>query len=405
MATSATSAARPQLTRYIAVRTLTSLAMQAQAVALGWYVYKQTGSAFALGLLGLVQFLPAIPLTILTGHAADHFDRRTVVLASLWAQGIGAGALCVFTSLGHAGVWPSFAAVFLIGCARPFTSPALRAMLPSLVERPALSKAVALSSSVNQLAVIVGPSLGGVVYGLWGPGVFLMVAGLTGVAGLALMGLKAPRAPPEPGGSSAWERAFAGLIYVRANRLLLGAMSLDLMACLVGGVTSLLPIFASDILHVGPQGLGLLASGPAIGASVIGLVLARRPLKRAGATMLWCVAGYGLAIIVFGLSSNFWLSMAALIALGGFDMVSIVVRQTLVQVATPDAMLGRVLAVNDLFVGASNRLADFESGVVAGLVGAAPAAVIGGVGTLIVTLFIASRFPELRRADKLDQQS
>ncbi len=392
------------LGRYVGVRCLTSLAVAAQSVALGWYVYRETGSAFALGLLGLVQFLPALPLTLLTGQAADRLDRRRVVLASLWAQMVGAAALFGFTRMGHAGVGLSFFVVFLLGCARPFGGPALRAMLPSLVAREGLARAVALSSSINQLCVIVGPALGGLVYGWAGEGVFLMVGALVAAAAVVLAGLKTPRAALEPGGAGAWERAFAGLIYVRGNRLLLAAMSLDLLACLVGGVASLLPIFAKDILHVGPAGLGLLTSAQAVGAATVGFALAWLKLKRAGLAMLWCVAGYGVAIVVFGLSTNLWLSLAALACLGGFDMVSIVVRQTLVQVTTPDAMQGRVLAVNDLFVGASNRLGDFESGIVAGLVGAGPAAVIGGVGTLAVVGFIAARFPELRRADRLDGQ-
>lgn len=393
------------LVRYVGVRSLSTLAIQAQAVALGWYVYRETGSAFALGLLGLVQFLPAVPLTLLTGQAADRLDRRTVALASLWAQGGGALALFLFTRMGHAGVPASFVAVFLIGCARPFGGPALRAMLPGLVERSGLARAVALASSANQLAVIVGPALGGLVYAAVGEGVFLLAAGLIAAAAVVLCGLNAPRAVLDPGGSSARERVFAGLIYVRENRLLLGAMSLDLLACLVGGVTSLLPIFAKDILHVGPQGLGLLSSASAVGAAAVGFALAFIPLKRAGAAMLWCVAGYGCAIVVFGLSTNLWLSLIALACLGGCDMVSVVVRQTLIQVTTPDAMQGRVLAASDLFVGASNRLGDFESGLMAGLLGAGPAVVIGGVATLTVVAVIAAKFPELRRIDRLDSQA
>ena len=392
---------RPDLTRFVAARVLGGLAMQMTSLAMGWLVYARTGSAYSLGLIGLFQFLPALPLVALTGHAADNFDRRWVGAASLAVQILGGLALLAFarSSLGMAWL---YGLVFILGAVRAFGPPAQQALLASLVPSEELSRAVALSSSTNQLAVIVGPALGGLCYAAIGPLTFL-IAGVFQVVAIALMlSIGAPKAPPPAERADAWTRAFAGLAYVRSNRLLLGAISLDLFAVLLGGVTSLLPIFARDILKVGPAGLGLLQSGPAIGAVLVGFTLAHLQIRsRAGAVMLWSVAGYGVATVVFGLSRSFPLSMLAMIALGGFDMVSVVVRQTLVQVATPADMRGRVSAVSSVFVSGSNRLGDFESGMVAGLVGAPIAAVIGGVGSILTVALTAWVVPELRKADRL----
>ena len=394
---------RPDLLRFVAARVTNGAAFQMTSVALGWLVYARTGSAVSLGLVGLCQFLPTLPLFTLTGHAADHHDRRWVIVASFVAQAAGSLALFGFSRAQGMGMGWLYAILLVMGAARAFSPPAQQALLATLVPREELSRAVAFSSSTGQLAVIVGPAIGGLAYALVGPVTFLVVAALHLAAAAVLLPLKSSRPEPSADRSGLWTRAFAGLAYLRSNRLLLGAISLDLFAVLFGAVTSLLPIFAHDILKVGPIGLGVLQSGPAVGAVVVGALLTRLQLRRrAGATMLWSVAGYGLATILFALSTNFVLSMLAMVAIGGFDMVSVVVRQTLVQVATPDAMRGRVGAVSTMFVSGSNRLGDFESGMLASLVGAAPAAVIGGVGTILVVGAVAWLTPELRKADRLD---
>ena len=391
---------QPDLLRFITARVLGGVALQMTSVAMGWLVYARTGSAYALGLVGLFQFLPAIPLVAVTGHAADNFDRRWVAAASLAAQALGVVAIFGFAR-SHLGMAWLYALVMVLGGVRAFGPPAQQALLASLVPSDQLSRAVALASSTGQLAVIAGPALGGLAYAAVGPFAFL-AAGALQLAAIGLMlSVRAPKPPPRAERADAWSRAFAGLAYVRAKPILLGAVSLDLFAVLLGGVTSLLPIFARDILKAGPAGLGLLQSGPAIGAMLVGFVLARFQIRRrAGAIMLWAVAGYGVATVVFGLSHSFPLSLLAMILLGGFDMVS-VVRQTLVQVATPDEMRGRVSAVSSVFVSGSNRLGDFESGMVAGLLGAPIAAVIGGVGSILTVALMAYLVPDLRKADRL----
>jgi MFS family permease len=392
----------PNVGRFIGVRVLMGLAYQMQAVALGWFVYDLTGSALSLGLIGLAQFLPAIPLMAVVGYVADHFDRRRVLVASLAAQ--VAAVLGLFAAVSDRS--PSmplvYAIVLGIGAARSFAQPATQAILPNLVPVEVLPRALALSSSINQMATIAGPAFGGLVFAAIGVRIFLVNAGLLVAAAVLALTLPAIQTLAVASAQHAWRRSLMGLSYVWSNKLVLGSISLDLFAVLLGGVTALMPIFARDILKVGPEGLGLLQSGPAIGAVAVGLLLAYLPLKRrVGAIMLWCVAGYGVATIVFGLSTNFALSMACLIALGAFDMASVVIRQALVQIATPDEMRGRVGAVNSVFVGASNQLGAFESGLVASLVGAVPAAVIGGVGVLAVVALTARLFPDVRKADRL----
>jgi len=391
---------QPNLIRFISVRVLVTSALMIQAVALGWFVYARTGSALSLGLIGLVQFIPSIPLLTVAGYAADHFDRRKVVMISQSVQACGALGLyaCVHW---YTTIWPIYAMTLVIGSARSFALPSTGSMLPTIVPRAMFPQAVAFSSSSMQFAAMVGPAIGGFAYAALDDAIFLLLAALPLTAATLMYTVKAPRAPRQRDDVSPLRKAFAGLAYVRANPIVLGAISLDLFAVLLGGVTSLLPIFARDILHVGPTALGILRSGPTLGGLLIGVALTQLPIRRhAGATMMSAVAGYGIATIVFGLSSNFWLSWLSLIALGGCDMISIVVRQTLVQIATPDEMRGRVSAVSSIFVGASNQLGSFESGLVASLIGAAPAAVVGGVGTLLVVAAAAMLFPDLRRVDQ-----
>ena len=385
---------------FVAARMAMAFSMQMQNVAIGWYVYVLTGSPLSLGFVGLAQFLPAVLLVLATGHAADRFDRRRVVITSLAVQALVSIALLPVIFSATPKVWLIYAIVFVLGAGRSFSQPSLAALLPNVVSLDDFPRAVSISTSSLQIALIGGPALGGLLLAWNGPALLCLAAALNGVAALLMMRVKAR--PARVGSGEADAGLLAGFSYLRANRLVLGAISLDLFAVLLGGVTALLPIFARDILAVGPTGLGLLRSGPAIGAVLVGLVLSRHPLREnVGAIMLSTVAAYGAATIVFALSRSLPLSVAAMIALGGFDMVSMVLRQTMVQLGTPEATRGRVSAINSVFIGASNQLGDFESSVAAVFLGAVGSAIFGGVGTLIVVAIWAWRFPELRRAKRL----
>jgi MFS family permease len=387
---------------FVGARMAMAFSQQMQNVAIGWYVYVLTGSPLSLGLVGLAQFLPAILLVLATGHAADRFDRRRVVIVSVAVQACVSIALLPVIFSAAPKVWAIYAIVFALGGARAFAQPSLAALLPDVVSLDDFPRAVSVATSTLRLAMIAGPALGGLLVAWNGAALFCLAAALNGVAALLMARVKARPARKAASEPPVQEGLLAGFSYLRANRFLLGAISLDLFAVLFGGVTALLPIFARDILTVGPTGLGLLRSGPAIGALIVGLVLARHPLRRdIGAIMLCAVAAYGAATIVFALSRSFPLSLAAMIALGGFDMISMVLRQTMVQLGTPEGMRGRVSAINSVFIGASNQLGDFESSVVAVFLGAAGAAIFGGVGTLVVVALWALLFPELRRADRL----
>ena len=375
--------------------------MQMTATALGWVVYAKTNSAYALGLVALFQFLPAIPLVAATGHVADSFDRRWVVVVSYLAQVAAGAALFAFdrSSLGMAWL---YGLVLVMGAASAFSMPAQQSLLPTLVPAEEIGQAVAFSSSTGQLSIMAGPAIGGIAYAWTGAWTFLLAGALLLLAVVLMLTIKPRPLTRESRPGGVWARAFAGLSYVRSNPVLLGAITLDLFVVILAGVTSLLPIFARDILHTGPEGLGVLRSAPAIGAVVVGFALARWPIRRhAGAMMLWSVAAFGLTTALFGISRSFPLSVALLAATGAFDMVSVVVRQTLVQVATPDDMRGRVSAVSSVFISGSNRLGDFESGIVAGLVGATRSTVIGGVGAMLVVLATALLVPTFRRFDRL----
>jgi MFS family permease len=376
--------------------------MQMQNVAIAWHVYAVTSSALALGLVGLFQFLPTLLLVLVTGHAADRFDRRRIAVLSLLVQAAASVGLLAVTLAPGAGVWPIYALVFVLGAARAFSAPALSALLPNIVDAALFPRAVAFVSTWNQLAMSLGPAAGGLLLVWSGSVPFAIAAALPLVAAGLITSIAMPRAMPMGGAPPDVRKLLGGFIYVRKNRFLLAAISLDLFAVLLGSVTALLPIYARDILLVGPAGYGMLRAGPALGSLVVGALLAHRPLQRnVGVTMLWCVAGYGAATLVFALSTSFYLSIAVMMVLGGFDMVSIVLRHTMVQVATPDEMRGRVSAINFVFIGASNQFGDFESGVAAALLGAVGAALLGGTGTILIVLLWAWLFPELRRADKL----
>ncbi|MDB4987139.1 MAG: permease of the major facilitator superfamily, partial [Myxococcaceae bacterium] len=337
-------------------RLLATLAMQMQGVAVGWQVYALTGNALDLGYVGLVQFLPALLMSPLTGHVADRFDRRYVLVACYSGLLLGTSLLFACSRSAHPSVASIYAVLALSGTARAFLGPASSAFMPNLVPRENYPNAVAWSSSLFQVAVIGGPALGGLLYSLGSASqVYGIAIGLELVTVLVMLVVRARSAQTPSAGRSLGD-LLAGLRYVWDKPVILGAISLDLFAVLFGGAVALLPVYARDILHIGPQGMGVLRSAPAIGALIVGVVLAYRPIrKRAGRAMYLCVALFGVATIVFGLSHNFVVSLLALVVSGAADMVSVFVRQSLVQLRTPDAMRGRVSAVNLVFVGASNE--------------------------------------------------
>jgi MFS family permease len=387
---------------FLAIRFAAGAGQLMQSVAVGWQVYAITHQPIDLGYLGLVLFLPQILLSLVAGHVADRFERRSIMALCLGVQALCAAVLFVLSWNGLTSVLPIFLTMMLFGVARAFFGPAMQSLVPLLVTKEHFPNAVAWNVHAFQVAVVTGPALGGVLYGFGAEAVYGVVAVLFVIALLSTIGI-ANRLKPQNEGGVTFDRLFAGVRFVRANPILLGAISLDLFAVLFGGATALLPVYARDILMVGPWGLGLLRSAPAIGAASCALWLAHRPPKhRLGHIMFACVGGFGLATIVFGLSSQFLLSMTALVAIGGFDMVSVYIRQSLVQLGTPDAMRGRVSAVNLVFIGASNELGEFESGLTAAWFGAVPAVVLGGVGTLLVVGIWAWRFKTLRQVDQLE---
>jgi MFS family permease len=389
------------LRHFLAVRFAAQTANQTQAVAVGWYIYALTDSALDLGLIGLMQFVPFASLALLAGHFIDRYPRQRVVMVALAVETLCSVALALLALFHVGGAGAVFAVIACIGAVRAFEQPAMQSWLPNLVPRRVFPRAAAWNSLTSQSAVIVGPSLGGVLY-LFGPSVpFLVAAGLLSFAFLATVALPGAQksSNDEP---LSWRGLMGGVRFIWGNEAVRGTISLDLFAVLFGGATALLPIFAQDILAIGPAGLGILRSAPAAGALVTGLLLTRLPPQRhVGRRMLIAVAVYGAATIVFGLSSNTILSMAALMVLGAADMLSVVIRSTLVQIASPDAVRGRVTAVNSLFTGTSNQLGQFESGLVASLIGPVGSVVLGGAATLIIVAAWARRFPALRRMDRI----
>jgi MFS family permease len=391
--------------RFFGARFLTGLAMQIHNVGLGWLVYDRTGSALALGLIGLAAFLPALLLALLAGAAADRFDRRRIVTVCYALIALADGGLLLCALAPDAPVWPIYALTVLVGGGRSFANPASQALVPNIVPKSHFPSAVTFNASAWQSSSIMGPAVGGFLYAL-GPAVVFSVSSLSfTLASLLISTVTAP-AQPEAGRRErpTLESLFAGVRFISSRPVILGAISLDLFAVLLGGAVALLPIYARDILHVGPWGLGLLRSMPAAGAITTTLLLAWFPLRRkAGQRMFMAVAAFGVATIVFGLSTSLPLSMAALFVTGAVDMVSVVVRQTLVQLETPDAMRGRVSAVNSVFIGASNELGEFESGVLAAIAGPVGSVVIGGLGTLAVVALWIRFFPPLWKRDSLLQ--
>jgi MFS family permease len=393
----------PAFTLYEVSRFLVVAAMEMLSVAVGWQVYEITHRALDLGYVGLAQFLPGFALFLVAGHAADRLNRRRLLMWCYAGFTLCSAALLVLTFRSVHTVRPIYLVLVGLGVVRSFNGPVSRALLPQLVPEEHFPNAVAWNSSVFQVAVILGPALGGLMYAFFhGPeGVYATATVVSGLAILATLRIQMQHKTfaREP---ISWKTVFAGFHYIWKQKVILGSISLDMFAVLLGGAVALLPIYASEILKTGPWGLGLLRSAPGVGAAGMAIVIAHHPIRRrAGLTMLWCVAGFGACTILFGVSRNLVLSMLALFLVGATDMVSVIVRGTLIQIATPDEMRGRVNAVDMLFIGVSNELGEFESGLTAHWFGTVPSVVIGGLGTLAVIAIWAWRFPELRKADKL----
>lgn len=390
--------------RYQAGRVASVLGTQMQGVAVGWHVYSLTRDPLSLGYVGLAQFVPAIVLWLITGQVADRFDRSRVLALCHAVLVLCAFGLCALTLSGSTATAPIYAILVLVGAARAFAGPAAQSLAPNLVPKAHLQNAIAWSSSMFQVSTVTGPALGGLLFAATDAAtVYVAQAVLEGVSVAFLLAI-ATRSRGDAR-SRGGRELLAGLGYVWREKLLLGAISLDLFAVLLGGAVALLPVFARDILHAGPTGLGLLRSAPAAGAAAVAVLLAYRPItRRAGATMLAGVFTFGVATIVFGLSKSFALSLLALAIAGAADMFSVFVRSSLIQLNTPDTMRGRVAAVNLVFIGASNELGEFESGLTAAWLGTVPAVVVGGVGTCAVVLIWAALFPELRHAQRLERE-
>jgi MFS family permease len=387
-----------QLARFFIV-----VATEMQAVAVGWQVYEITKRPLDLGLVGLAQFLPGMLLFLVSGHAADRFNRRNVLI--LCDVGFAAcfALLIGITLRGAVSIIPIFAILVLLGVVRAFNGPVSRAMLPHLVPPEHFAGSVAWASSFFQAATILGPILGGLIYA-WARGpVAVYACALVGGVIATVLSLQLPeqeKARARPVAS--FSNVFEGFRYIWREKVILGAISLDLFAVLLGGAVALLPVYAREVLNAGPWALGILRSAPGVGAGIMAIAIAHRPLKnRAGATMLWCVAAFGLCTIIFGVSRSFAISLLALFFVGASDMVSVIVRATLIQVKTPDEMRGRVNAVDMVFIGASNELGQFESGITAQWFGAVPAVILGGIGAIVVTGLWAWMFPQLRRVNQL----
>jgi MFS family permease len=393
----------PAFVLFQIARFLIVAAVEMQAVAVGWQVYEITKRPLDLGFVGLAQFLPAILLFPISGHASDRFRRRNVL--SICYAGF-AVCFALLLALAHRRahtVAAIYVVLLLLGVVRSFNGTASRAILPQLVPEKDFPNAVAWNATTFQTATILGPSFGGILYAAFhGPSVVYGVAMLTAIAATVSTFRIKPEVKARPREPMTFKTAFAGLHFIWSKKLILGAISLDLFAVLLGGAVALLPVYAREILHTGPWGLGLMRTAPGVGASIMAVLLAHRPLRgRSGPTLLWAVAGFGVFTIIFGLSRSLTLSLIALLLLGASDMVSVIIRATLTQLATPDEMRGRVTAVDMIFIGTSNEFGQFESGVTAQWFGTVSAVVLGGIGTLVVIGLWAWIFPELRQAGEL----
>ena len=387
-----------QIARFLIVA-----AVEMQAVAVGWQVYEITKRPLDLGYVGLAQFLPAILLFPISGHASDRFERRHVLSVCYAAYVVCFALLLGLAERGTPSITAIYVVLVLIGVVRSFNSTASRSILPQLVPPEHFPNAVAWNASIFQAATILGPSFGGIIYAAFrGPSVVYGVAMLTAIGATISSFRIKPEVKARPREPMSLKTVFAGLHYIWNKKLILGAISLDLFAVLLGGAVALLPVYAREILHTGPWGLGLLRTAPGVGAAIMAVLLAHWPLRgRSGPTLLWSVAGFGIFTIIFGVSHSLTISLIALLLLGASDMISVIIRATLTQLATPDEMRGRVTAVDMIFIGTSNEFGQFESGVTAQWFGTVPAVVLGGVGTLVVIALWAWMFPELRRAGEL----
>ena len=392
----------PSFLLFVLSRAFSRFSGQIAAVAVGWQIYDLTGSAFDLGMIGLVQFLPTALLVFAAGHAADRYPRKRVVQFCLLAEALTALFLAWGACAGTLTVLQIFLAMAVLGAAGAFESPAIAALLPLVAPKGSLQRATAISSGVGQIATITGPALGGLAYAVAPAMPYGMMVAFC-LSGTILIGAIRLAQPAVVRDAATPADLFAGVRFVRDNPAILGTISLDLFAVLLGGATALLPIYARDILQTGPFGLGILRAAPAVGALLMTAVLARHAIhRRVGMRMFQAVIMFGVATVVFAVSQAMWLSLLALAIMGAADTVSVVIRFSLVQLATPDEMRGRVGAVNFLFINASNQLGQFESGVTAALFGAMPAAVLGGVGTVLVALLWMKLFPTLRDVERLE---
>jgi MFS family permease len=387
---------------FLLSRSLSRFSSQIAAVAIGWQVYDLTGRAFDLGMVGLIQFLPTALLVFVAGGVADRYPRRRVVQVCLVVEALTALYLCWGCYAGVMSEVQLFAATFVLGIAGAFESPAIAALLPMVAPSGTLQRASAIQSGAGQLATITGPALGGFAYAV-APGLPYGLMVVFCFAGVIFTGAIKVLDTPSPAHDAASKDLFAGVRYIRSNAAILGTISLDLFAVLFGGIVALLPIYARDILQAGPLGLGLLRAAPAVGALAMTAVLARHTISRhVGLRMFQAVIVFGVATVVFALSHWMWLSVVSLAILGAADTVSVVIRFSLVQLATPNEMRGRVGAVNFLFINASNQLGQFESGVTAALLGTVPSAVFGGAATIAVALLWMKLFPSLRKVERLE---
>lgn len=386
---------------YWGARTSTNGAYQMQAVAVGWQIYALTGSAFDLGLVGLVQFFPVVVLGVLIGHIADRYDRRVVVGTCQVVKAVAAAAFAVGTIGGFLTRDVMLAILFVSGTARAFETPTMHTLVPGIVPPEILPRAIAASATASQTAIICGPALGGLLYIFGASTVYLTCTAVFVLASVLVSQIQMQRTPPDKKPVTL-DAVFAGFRYIRHNKVVLGAISLDLFAMLLGGVTALLPIYAKDVLMTGPWGLGLLRSAPALGALAVSVWLAHHQLERhVGRVLFSAIAAFGAATIAFAFSTSIALSMAALAIYGAADAVSVVIRHSLVQTRTPSEMLGRVMAVNFMFTGTSGTLGEFRAGTVAAMFGAFTSVLVGGVGAIIVALLWMRLFPELRRIQTL----
>ena len=388
---------------FILSRLTNVMGNQIITVAVGWHVYLMTGDPLDLGLVGLSQFAPALALFLVAGLAADRFNRRNILVICNAMHVLAAGLLLAYTLTDRQAVWPIFAILLLHGSARSFYFTASQAIMPNLVVPAVFPKAVAWSSSVNKAAQLAGPAAGGVLIAVVGDWVYLVALTMFALAGVtaALIAVKLVVRPRVPFGLA---KVLGGFNFVWRKKIVLGAISIDLLAVLFGGVMGLLPVFAQDILHVGAEGLGVMRAMPGLGSLVVGLVLTRIAAPRhMGPLFFISLAIFGASILVFGLSEIYWLSLVALVVYGAADMVSVYIRLTLIQLATPDEMRGRVSAVSAVAINASNELGDFRAGVMAAGIGTVPAVVVGGAATLMVTALWARLFPEMRRINRLDE--